>query len=145
MDHSFCMEDMLDTINSATHCNDMPPPSAKLCRHPVQRYATTELIAESVCKSIIRAGGVRGNSILLKTPFFQVQRGGCGATAATIAIGSLKQRSRCRSATASLRLCDPRPPFAEAQVEPVPQIGPLVFATTVPPLRHHRRTLRPAK
>jgi hypothetical protein len=57
----------------------------------------------------------------------------------------LKQRSRSRSATLSLRLCAHRPPFAEAQVEPVPQIGPLVFATTVTPLRHHRRDLRPAK
>ena len=34
---------MLDTINSATHYNVMPPPSAKLCRHPKQRYSASEL------------------------------------------------------------------------------------------------------
>ena len=57
----------------------------------------------------------------------------------------LKQQSRNRFATASLRLCEIRRPSAGAQVERVPQSGSLVFATSAPLLRHHRRPLRPAK
>ena len=30
---------VLNTINSATRCNIMPPLAARLCRHPLQRYA----------------------------------------------------------------------------------------------------------
>jgi len=58
---------------------------------------------------------------------------------------SLKQQSSNRFATASLQLCESRPPSAEAQVERVPQNVPLVFATSALLLRHHRRPLRPAK
>ncbi len=37
---------MLAAINPATHYTAMQPPSAKLCRHLVQRYAATDWAVE---------------------------------------------------------------------------------------------------
>jgi hypothetical protein len=51
-------QSVLAAINSVTHFTVMPPPCAKLCRHPVQRYAATRLGIQN----IIHAEGVFGKN-----------------------------------------------------------------------------------
>ncbi len=56
---------LLAALHSGTHFTVMPSTYAKLCRHPVQRYAAT--IGR---QDIIRAGGVFGD----KRRFFSVSQ-----------------------------------------------------------------------
>jgi hypothetical protein len=67
---------MLAAIDPATHFTDMPPPSAKLCRHPVQRYAATKLLADEVVKISSTPKACSGKTKLLKTPYCVQNRWG---------------------------------------------------------------------
>jgi len=54
---------MLDTINSATQYNDMPPPNATLCRRWFDRRPGLSRVSSA-------PKACAGNSNLLKTPRF---------------------------------------------------------------------------
>lgn len=41
----YSAKECLTALDSATQFTVMPPPNPKLCSHPVQRYAATEVLA----------------------------------------------------------------------------------------------------
>jgi hypothetical protein len=62
--------DLLAAIDSATRYTSMQPPSAKLCSHPVQRYAATDWAGQN----IIHAEGVLGKISVSLNPVFRELR-----------------------------------------------------------------------
>lgn len=47
---------LLAAIDPATRYTSMQPPSAKLCSHPVQRYAATDWAGQNIIRAEARSG-----------------------------------------------------------------------------------------